>query len=157
MKTRSLAAVTTLLVTLLLAPHAAAQAQAQTPAVAKPYSEGVKVTPLLKTTTTGAGQPIVYTPSDSPEVTAVMVEIPAGKQTGWHKHPVSCYAYVVSGAISVEFADGTVHDYTAGQALAEGVNVLHNGTNKGSEPVKIVMFALSSKGVPFSVVTPAPR
>ncbi|WP_438479600.1 cupin domain-containing protein [Oleiharenicola lentus] len=125
--------------------------------VAKPYSEGVKVTQLMKTTTTGAGQPIVYATSDSPEVTAVMVEIPAGKQTGWHKHPVACYGYVAAGKISVELEDGTVHEYAAGQAIAEAVNILHNGTNKGTESCKIILFALSSKGVPFSVVTPAPR
>jgi quercetin dioxygenase-like cupin family protein len=125
--------------------------------VAKPYSAGVKVTSLMKTSTTGIGQPIVYPANDSPEVSAVMVEIPAGQQTGWHKHPVPCYAYVVSGTISVEFPDGSVHEYSAGQAIAEAVNVLHNGTNKGTESVKIVMFALSSQGVPFSVVMPAPR
>lgn len=133
-----------------------AVAQPQPAPTAKPYSAGIVVTPLMKTSVTGAGQPIVYPQTDSPEVTAVMVEIPAGKQTGWHRHPVPCFAYVAQGVISVELEDGSFHEYKAGQAIAEVINLLHNGTNRGTESVKIVMFALGSKGSAFSVIAPAP-
>lgn len=134
----------------------AAGAQTQPVSTAKPYSSGVIVTPLLKTSVTGAGQPIVYLQTDSPQVTAVMVEIPPGRQTGWHKHPVPCFAYVIQGAISVELEDGSIHEYHAGQAIAEVINLLHNGTNHGTESVKIVLFAMGSKDSPFSVATSAP-
>ncbi len=149
-----------LFLSLTLAVSAFADQPAPTPApatpTAKPYSAGIVVTPLMKTSVTGANQAIVYPQTDSPEVTAVMVEIPAGKQTGWHRHPVPCFAYVVQGAISVELEDGSIHEYKAGQAVPEVINLLHNGTNRGTESVKIVMFALGSKGSAFSVVAPAP-
>lgn len=134
-----------------------ALARAEPVPVAKPYGKGVVVTPLLKTTVTANGQPLVAPPTDRPEVTAVLVEIPPGQQTGWHQHPVPCYAYIASGAISVELADGTVHEYKEGQAIAEVVKVLHNGTNRGTVPVKIVMFALGTEGAPFGQPAPAPR
>lgn len=145
-----------LALTLSLALATYAQAETQAMPTAKPYSSGVIVTPLLKTSVTGAGQPIAYLQTDSPQVTAVMVEIPSGRQTGWHKHPVPCFAYVTQGVISVELEDGSFHEYKAGQAIAEVINLLHNGTNHGPESVKIVMFAMGSKDTPFSVVSPAP-
>jgi len=146
----------TLALSLALAVSARAQIAPAAAPTAKPYSAGIVVTPLMKTSVTGANQPIAYPQTDSPEVTAVMVEIPAGKQTGWHRHPVPCFAYVAQGAISVELEDGSLHEYKAGEAIAEVINLLHNGTNRGTESVKIVMFALGSKGSAFSVVAPAP-
>ncbi|MFZ4683693.1 MAG: hypothetical protein ACOYMS_14395 [Terrimicrobiaceae bacterium] len=34
--------------------------------------------------------------------------------------------------------------------MAESINVLHNGTNKGTEPVKLVMFVMGEKEKPFT-------
>ncbi|MFZ4682735.1 MAG: hypothetical protein ACOYMS_09550 [Terrimicrobiaceae bacterium] len=66
------------------------------------YKKEIQVTPLLRTTTTVAGQPIVYPKTDDAQVTAVHVEIPPGTQTGWHKHPFPCFAYILSGTLDLE-------------------------------------------------------
>jgi hypothetical protein len=58
---------------------------------AEGYQKQVQVTPLLKTTVTSAGQPIAYPQIIDPEVTVLLVEIPPGTETGWHKHPFPCY------------------------------------------------------------------
>lgn len=121
------------------------------------YKKQIKVQLLLASSTTVAGQPIVYPKTDKPEVRAVLVEIPPGAETGWHKHPFPCYAYILSGSLSVELEDGTVHNLTAGQALAETVNIAHNGKNTGSEPVKLVMFVTGETGNPFTVPAPIPK
>ena len=121
------------------------------------YAKKIKATPLLKTETTVAGQPIVYPTSAHPEVTAVLVEIPVGAETGWHKHPVPCYGYVIAGQLTVQMEGGKANEFQAGDALAESVNVLHNGKNTGTEPVKIVMFALGEKDHPFTVPGTAPQ
>jgi quercetin dioxygenase-like cupin family protein len=115
------------------------------------YSREIKIQPLMRTTTDAAGQPIAYPQTDQPQLSGVMVEIPPGAQTGWHKHPYPCVAYILSGSLTVEMEDGQVHQITAGQALAESVNVMHNGKNTGTEPVKLVMFVIGEKDKPFTV------
>jgi quercetin dioxygenase-like cupin family protein len=114
------------------------------------YKTQVQVTPLLRTTTTSSGQPIVYPKGEDPEVTAIMVEIPAGAETGWHEHPFPCYAYILSGEIFVDVQGGATNHFVAGQAFAESVNMFHNGRNPGPEPVKLVMFVMGQKDEPFT-------
>jgi len=117
---------------------------------AEGYKKEIIIKPLLKTTVTSAGQPIVYPQTDSPEVTAVLVEIPPGAETGWHKHPFPCFAYVISGSLDVDIEGGKTHHFTDGQALAESINLLHNGRNTGTEPVRLVMFAMGEKAKAFT-------
>ena len=84
----------------------------------------------------------------------MLVEIPGGAETGWHEHPFPCYAYVVSGEIFVDVQGGATNRFTAGQALVESVNMLHNGRNPGPEPARLVMFVMGEKGKPFTVREP---
>jgi quercetin dioxygenase-like cupin family protein len=114
------------------------------------YKKQVQVTPLLRATITSAGQPIVYPMSEDPGVTAILVEIPAGAETGWHKHPFPCYAYILSGEIFVDVQGGTTNHFMAGQAFAESVNMFYNGRNPRLEPVRLVMFVTGEKGEPFT-------
>ena len=44
----------------------------------------------------------------------------------------------------------------AGEALVEVVNTSHNGVNKGSEPVRLVLFVTGEKDKPFTVRVPGP-
>jgi quercetin dioxygenase-like cupin family protein len=118
------------------------------------YKMEIQVTPLLRTTTTIAGQPIVYPKTDNPEVTAVHVRIPPGTETGWHKHPFPCFAYILSGALDVEIEGGKTVHLAAGQAMSESINLLHNGKNSGTEPVELVMFVMGEKSQPFTERAP---
>jgi len=126
------------------------------PEVAAGYRPVIQVTPLLKTMTTSAGQPIVYPKVDDAQVTAVRVVIPPGAETGWHRHPFPCYGYILSGNLVVEMEGGKVEKLSAGQALAESVDVLHNGRNVGTEPVTLVMFVTGEKDKPFTVKAEPP-
>jgi quercetin dioxygenase-like cupin family protein len=123
---------------------------------AEAYKKEIAVTPLLKTQTDAAGKVIVY-PTGSPEVTAVRVEIPPGAQTGWHKHPVPCFAYILEGELHVQIAGGETKILKAGEAYAETVDVMHNGVNQGNVPVKLVMFATGASGQPYAVRPPTPE
>lgn len=127
---------------------------AEEPGAAEGYRKEIQIVPLLRTTTDAAGQPLIYPKTEQPQVTAVRVEIPPGAQTGWHKHPYPCFAYILSGALTVEMEGGKVHELTAGQAMAESVNVMHNGKNTGSEPVKLVMFVMGEREKPFTERAP---
>jgi quercetin dioxygenase-like cupin family protein len=122
---------------------------AQSPSGAE-YSKEIQVTPLLRTSTTSTGQPIEYPKTDKPQITTVLVEIPPGKETGWHIHKLPCVAYILSGTITVEVEGGKTFTYQAGQAIAETVNTPHNGKNNGTEPVKIIMTVIGEKDVPIA-------
>ena len=99
----------------------------------------LKVTPLLKTTTSWDGKPIVY-PKGQSEVTALIVEIAPEGETGWHEHPVPAFGYIMEGELELRLATGEVKILHPGDVLPESVGVLHNGRNIGEEPVKILVF-----------------
>jgi len=121
------------------------------------YSQDIKVTPVLTTSTTPDGKPIVYPQTENPEVRIILVEIPPGKETGWHIHPMPCYGYILSGSVTVTTEDGKSATYTEGQGLAELVNVPHIGKNNGTEPTRILMVVTGEKGVPVSDLAKASR
>jgi len=123
------------------------------PAIAADYSSGVIAKVLQKTSVTGNGQKITYPLTDKAEVTAMSVDLAPGAETGWHQHPVPVYAYVVAGNLSVELEDGKQLNFKSGDAIIEVVNTLHNGKNKGVEPVKLAVFYLGAEGVP-NVIKP---
>ena len=145
----------------LRAESPAEEQAAEAPAVvATDYAAAVKVTRLLKTSTDAAGRPIAYPKSEDgqAEVTALLVEMPPGSQTGWHKHPLGCIGYLIEGELEVTLAGGRVNKIKAGEALCEVVDLDHNGVNRGSVPAKLVMFVLGTKdGGPFTVKTAAPE
>ena len=117
------------------------------------YSTGVTANVLTKTSVTGDGQKIIYPQTDKAEVTAMTVDIAPGAETGWHKHPMPVYAYVISGNLTVELEGGQRLSYGTGDAIIEVVNTMHNGKNSGTETVKLAVFYLGAKGVP-NVIKP---
>lgn len=117
------------------------------------YNSGVTVKILKKTTQTSNGQKISYPLTDRAEVTVMSVELAPGAETGWHTHPLPVYAYVVSGNLSVELEDGRQLSFGAGEAIIEVVKALHNGKNRGTEPIKLVVFYLGVEGIP-NVIRP---
>lgn len=113
--------------------------------------EGVKVTQIKKATTASNGQTLQYLKTDKPEITVLMVEIPAGSETGWHLHPVPVYAYMLSGAITVEMEGMEKYDFKEGDAILEVINTLHNGKNSGTVPAKLLVFYTGEQGSPTTV------
>lgn len=118
------------------------------PAITADYNSGVSAKVLVKTMLTGNGQKITYPLTDRAEVTAMTVDLAPGAETGWHKHPMPVYAYVVSGSLSVELEDGKKLSFTTGDAIVEVVNTMHNGRNSGTVPVKLAVFYLGAEGTP---------
>lgn len=115
------------------------------------YRKEISSTVLLKTQADSAGRKIEYPTQAPAEVTGVLVNIPVGKETGWHSHTVPCFAYVLEGEVTVEWIDGSRRTVKAGEAFAEVVNLRHNGSNRGSVDAKLVMFAAGVKDKPFTV------
>jgi len=132
----------------------AAELGAKEPVSGDGYTKQIVVKPISCTTKTASGQPIAYPKTSSPQVTAILVEIPPGAETGWHIHPFPCYAYILSGKLTVKIRGKKPRELRAGDALVETVNTPHNGTNKGSEPVRLVLFVTGEKGRPFTIRVP---
>ena len=127
---------------------------AKEPNSSEGYTRQIQVSPLLSSTKTSSGQPIAYPKTDTPRVTAVLVEIPPGAETGWHQHPYPCYAYILSGELTVEVKGDSPKKLRAGDAFFEVVDTIHNGTNHGTEAVRLVMFVTGEEGKPFTVRVP---
>lgn len=114
-------------------------------AYALEVTPAVKVTPLLRTTTSWDGAPIAY-PHGPAEITGMIIELAVGGETGWHEHPVPSFALVLEGTLEVTLRDGRKNLLSAGQALVEVMDTAHNGRNVGDWPVKLVVFYAGEAG-----------
>lgn len=126
-------------------------------AAADESSQYVKLlTPVLESGQTILGQPIAY-PAGTPKVTAALVVLPPGKETGWHSHAVPIFAYVLDGEISVDYGDKGIKVYKAGDGLLDAMNWPHNGANKGTAPVRLLVVYMGAEGKPNAEATAAPK
>lgn len=123
------------------------------PAAAFEQTQTIKVTPLLKTTTTWEGKAIVY-PQGQAEITGLMIEIAPGGETGWHSHPVPSFGMILEGRLAVTLKDGRVKEIKAGDALAEVIGTIHNGRVVGDKPVKLIVFYAGAAGQALTLPAP---
>ena len=107
--------------------------------------------PLLKTRTTILGQAIDYPAGDPAEVTSLIVTLQPGAETGWHKHPVPLYGYLLSGQITVDYGEQGTRTYPPGEAFMEAVESWHNGHNGGTEPARILVVVMGAVGREITV------
>jgi quercetin dioxygenase-like cupin family protein len=114
------------------------------------------LTPILESGQTILGQPIAY-PAGKPKVTAAMVVLQPGKETGWHTHSVPIFAYVVEGEISVDYGDKGVKVYKAGDGLLDAMNWPHDGVNKSAAPVRLLVVYIGAEGVANAETTAGPK
>lgn len=118
--------------------------------MATPAAAQVKfaATPALQSGTTAGGTSIAYPKTDSAEVTAVVLDIGPGGETGRHMHPYPTFVYVLEGAIDVEMDGGMAHNYKAGDSFLEVNNTWHNGKNNGTTPAKVLVVFAGVHGKP---------
>ena len=109
------------------------------------------VQPLLRTTVNSIGQPIAYPRDGTPEVTALLVEMAPGEETGWHRHPVPLIGYILTGELTVYQATGEKRVVRSGEVSLESVDVIHNGVNEGPAPLKMIVFVAGVKDLPFTI------
>jgi quercetin dioxygenase-like cupin family protein len=114
------------------------------------------LTPLFSGGQTIVGQDIAY-PAGNPKVTAAMVIIGPGKETGWHTHEVPLFVYVMKGEISVDYGSKGVKVYKPGDSFLEAMNWPHNATNKGTEPVQILAVYMGAAGKTDAAPAPGPK
>jgi quercetin dioxygenase-like cupin family protein len=111
---------------------------------------GVKAKPLVKTSESWDGTPLVY-PKGEAEISGVLIEIMPGAETGWHLHPVPSFGMILEGQLTVSLKDGRTKELKTGDVIVEVVNTLHNGRNTGPSVTKLVVFYAGEKGGKLTV------
>ena len=106
----------------------------------------VRVSPMMKSSTTISAQRIEYPHTDKPEMAAVIVEIKPGKESGRHMHPVPTYVHILQGTLTVEFEDGSRQVVEQGRGFLEVVNTWHNGKNLTDQPLKFLVLFVGEEG-----------
>ena len=124
-----------------------------TTALSSEFNERIQSQENLSTTKTWDGAPIHY-PSGTAKVTGAIHTIPPGVETGWHLHPVPCFAFVLEGELVVELKDGRTKNLKAGDTLAEVIGTLHNGKNTGKVPLKIAIFYIGNTELKNTILCP---
>jgi len=111
---------------------------------------------LFEGSKTILGEQIAY-PSGTPKMTAAIVTLPVGSETGWHVHGAPMYARVLEGTLIVDYGSKGPRTYQTGESLIEAINWPHNGRNAGSVPVRILTVYATADGVANSAPAAAPQ
>lgn len=86
------------------------------------------------------------------------IVIEPGGSTGWHYHPGEVLAIVSKGTLTRTLSDCSEQIDPAGQAFVEsaGKERIHNGRNRGPDPVELIVTYVLPAGAPLSIDTPDP-
>ncbi len=105
--------------------------------------------------------PVTHATLDVPQDHGAQVVIvqsrdfPAGAEAGWHVHPGTETAVVISGEMEMITAGG-VRRYGPGESFTMPRGAAHNGVNAGKETARVVITLVVDKGVPPRQPVPAP-
>lgn len=111
------------------------------------------LTPLLQSGTDILGAPLAY-PDAPADVTAAIVTVPPGGETGWHSHEVPLFAYILEGELTVDYGEKGKRTYRAGDSVLEAVGWSHNGTNTGTVPMRLLAVYMGGGGKANTVKAP---
>jgi quercetin dioxygenase-like cupin family protein len=100
----------------------------------------VKVDPLLSTSVTSSGQPIVL-PHGHVKVITSMYEVPPGAKLPEHKHNYPRYGYLLAGELRItNIETGKSVTYKPGDFIIESLGQWHKAENIGAEPIKLLVI-----------------
>jgi quercetin dioxygenase-like cupin family protein len=109
-----------------------------TPLSAK--ADSVTVNPLLTTSTTASGQPIVL-PQGNVQLITSMYEIAPGAKLPEHEHNSQRYGYLLAGQLRITNTEtGKSQEYTPGDFIVDSRGQWHKAENIGTEPIKLLVI-----------------
>lgn len=77
-----------------------------------------------------------------------------GASSGKHRHPGIELAYVLQGAVELQHEGGAPVTLKAGDVAMNSLGGVHNATNRGTTPVKILTVYIVQKGKPLAEAVP---
>lgn len=105
-----------------------------------------KVEHLFATETSIVGEPLRYPGGGRAKVSALIVTMAPGEKTGWHKHGVPLFAYILSGSVTVDYGAAGKRTYGPGASFMEAMDHWHEGINGGNAPVRILAVFMGGEG-----------
>lgn len=122
-----------------------------------PAREPPAIVPLLSSGQTVVGEPVVYPSGARAKVTAAIVALAPGEETGWHTHATPVFGYMLDGEITVDYGAHGARLYRAGDSLLGAIAAPHNGRNTGSEPARILAVFMGAEGLMAATPVEAPK
>ncbi|HBS25059.1 MAG TPA: cupin domain-containing protein [Thalassospira sp.] len=117
---------------------------------AKDVHDGVK---LLDSGVNFVGEQVSY-PKGKARIRSVLATMAPGQKTGWHKHGVPTYGYILEGQITVDYGDGGKTTYRAGEGVLEAMDYWHEGINDGDVPARVVVVFMGAEGAENVIYKP---
>ena len=83
-------------------------------------------------------------------------EFAEGSASGWHTHPGVEMGIVLSGAMELRTADGSVRRFGPGESFTIPRGTVHNGVNVNAGPSRMAITYVYDKGQPVRTPVSAP-
>ena len=87
------------------------------------------------------------------EVVQVLTEIPAGVESGWHRHPGEEVGYILAGTVRMEIRDRPTLILNAGDGFLIPPRTPHNATDLGPGTGMMLSTYLVETGQPIAAVS----
>jgi len=115
-------------------------------------AQPVKITPMLTSSVTASGQPIVM-PQKDVQIAVSTYDIAPGAKLPEHKHPFPRYGFMEAGTLRVTNTEtGKSETYKQGGFILEAVDQWHKAENIGSDPVKLLVIDVMPKGAASTIL-----
>jgi quercetin dioxygenase-like cupin family protein len=115
------------------------------------YSNKLVVEELLQSEVNSMGQKIRYPEVKNAKVTMKKITFPPGETTGWHKHDIPVFSYIIKGTLTVKTEDGKVMQYKENSCFSESYNIYHKGTNKENKDLVVMAIYLGGDARELSI------
>lgn len=102
----------------------------------------VKPIEIHEQSATATGDKYRY-PSGEPVLLAYRIVLKPGTKTSWHKHSVPLFAYVMSGALEIDYGSKGIKKFEKGEGFVEALDWCHQGRNLGEEDVIVLGLYLA--------------
>jgi len=120
---------------------------------AKPPVDVHDGVPLLDSGVNFIGEQVSY-PSGKARIKSMLATMEPGQKTGWHKHGVPTYGYILEGQITVDYGDRGKTTYFAGEGVLEAMDYWHEGINDGDVPARVVVVFMGAEGAENVIYKP---
>ena len=109
--------------------------------------------PLLDSGVNFVGEQVRY-PKGKARIKSMLATMAPGQKTGWHKHGVPTYGYILEGQITVDYGDAGKTTYHAGEGVLEAMDYWHEGINDGDIPARVVVVFMGAEGAENVIYKP---
>ncbi|WP_029268466.1 cupin domain-containing protein [Flavobacterium sp. KJJ] len=115
------------------------------------YNNKLIIEKLMQSDSNSMGQKISYPDVKDAKITMMKITFPPGETTGWHKHNIPVFSYILKGTLTVQTEDNKIIEYKENTSFAESYNIYHKGTNNGKTDLVVLAIYLGGDKEELSV------